>query len=150
MTGPRADFTCLSAKCKGEQGQAVYELPVASARCPVCGSKRIVRVWSGKAPGIVRSRALHRKVSAAGARVMDRHAEGKAAQRRIEKDARELRALGVGVPGGVGMGSTQQALGWLGVAVQAGGARPGGSPPAPLARVIGRRVATNIMGSDGA
>lgn len=44
---PRADFACLSRKCKTEAGEAsVYELPVGATRCPVCGSKRIARLFN--------------------------------------------------------------------------------------------------------
>jgi DNA-directed RNA polymerase subunit RPC12/RpoP len=45
--GPRADFTCLSPKCRQDEGATVYEdLPTATTRCPVCGSKRIMRLYN--------------------------------------------------------------------------------------------------------
>lgn len=53
---PRADFACLSKKCDTPEGASVYELPVGSKRCPVCGSKRIrhlfnsINVATGRAP----------------------------------------------------------------------------------------------------
>ncbi len=44
---PRADFTCLSPKCRQDGAATVYEdLPIASKRCPVCGSKRITRLYN--------------------------------------------------------------------------------------------------------
>ena len=44
---PTADFVCLSARCKTEDGAAPeYELPISAKRCPVCGSKRIRRLFN--------------------------------------------------------------------------------------------------------
>jgi hypothetical protein len=44
---PRADFACLSKKCRTETGEAtVYELPTTATRCPVCGSKRVTRLYN--------------------------------------------------------------------------------------------------------
>ena len=42
--GPRADFSCSGKKCRTEDGAAtVYvDLPIATTRCPVCGSKFFV------------------------------------------------------------------------------------------------------------
>ena len=45
MTGPRANFVCLSPKCHTETGATVYELPVSATRCAVCGSKRVKRLF---------------------------------------------------------------------------------------------------------
>lgn len=43
---PRANFSCNSPKCRTEDGAApVYELPVTAKRCPVCASKRLVRLF---------------------------------------------------------------------------------------------------------
>jgi hypothetical protein len=44
----RADYSCLSKKCRKEDDNSspVYELPVGATRCPVCGSKRIVRLFN--------------------------------------------------------------------------------------------------------
>src|SRR3989338_7773680 len=52
---PRADFACLSRKCRSEtEGAApIYELPVGATRCPVCGSKRLQRLWN-RAPAVLR------------------------------------------------------------------------------------------------
>jgi len=44
---PRADFACLSRKCRSDSGEApVYELPVTATSCPVCRSKRVQRIWT--------------------------------------------------------------------------------------------------------
>ena len=44
---PRADFTCLSPHCRQDGAATVYEdLPITSTRCPVCGSKRITRLYN--------------------------------------------------------------------------------------------------------
>ena len=44
---PTADYSCNSPKCRTEDGAApVYELPIRSLRCPVCGSKRITRLFN--------------------------------------------------------------------------------------------------------
>jgi len=46
MPGPRSDFLCLSKKCKTPEGAPVFELPVEAKRCPVCGSKRLQRIYA--------------------------------------------------------------------------------------------------------
>ena len=44
---PRADWTCLSPKCRQDGAATVYEdLPLNTTRCPVCGSKRITRLYN--------------------------------------------------------------------------------------------------------
>lgn len=44
---PRADFACLSKKCRTDEGEAtVYELPIDAKVCPVCASKRIQRLYN--------------------------------------------------------------------------------------------------------
>src|SRR5438094_8255076 len=42
---PRANWVCNSKKCETAEGAPVYELPVNAARCAVCGSKRIKRLF---------------------------------------------------------------------------------------------------------
>lgn len=44
----RNDFTCLGKKCRTEDGAAtVYmDLPSTTTRCPVCGSRRITKIFS--------------------------------------------------------------------------------------------------------
>src|SRR5207245_7134654 len=44
--GPHADFVCNAKRCRREDGSApTYDLPVAATRCPVCGSRRIIRLF---------------------------------------------------------------------------------------------------------
>ena len=43
---PRADFTCLSGKCDKAGRLVTYELPIKATRCPVCGSKKIKRLYN--------------------------------------------------------------------------------------------------------
>ena len=52
---PRADFVCLSQQCEKKGLPSVYELPVLSKVCPVCGKKRLrqlpaIRVNKGTKP----------------------------------------------------------------------------------------------------
>lgn len=47
LMAPRADWTCLSPKCRQDGAATVYEdLPLNTTRCPVCGSKRIQRLYN--------------------------------------------------------------------------------------------------------
>jgi hypothetical protein len=57
MPGPHADYACLSPKCRQPDGAAVYDLPVGSTRCPVCGSKRLQRLFN--AVNVGRGMAAH-------------------------------------------------------------------------------------------
>jgi hypothetical protein len=43
---PHADFACNSKTCKTAKGATVYDLPVNATRCPVCGTKKIIRLFS--------------------------------------------------------------------------------------------------------
>lgn len=43
---PSADFSCLGKKCRTDEGAPVYELPIDATRCPVCGSKRLTRLFN--------------------------------------------------------------------------------------------------------
>ena len=45
MQGPRANWACLSKTCQQDGAATIYELPVSATRCPVCGSKRITRLY---------------------------------------------------------------------------------------------------------
>lgn len=53
---PRADFSCLSKKCRTEEGAPVYELPIDAKVCPVCGSKRLTRLFNAVA--VIGTRAV--------------------------------------------------------------------------------------------
>jgi len=53
---PRADFVCNSKKCQTPEGEVpMYELPVGATHCPVCGSKRIKRLFN--AVNVLRGRS---------------------------------------------------------------------------------------------
>lgn len=53
---PRADFVCNSKACQTPDGDApMYELPVGATRCPLCGSKRIKRLFN--AVNVLRGRS---------------------------------------------------------------------------------------------
>ena len=43
---PLADFSCLSKKCRTDEGAPVYELPIDAKVCPSCASKRITRLFN--------------------------------------------------------------------------------------------------------
>jgi hypothetical protein len=45
MPPPRANFACLSAKCQQDGAASIYELPISATRCPVCGSKKVRRLF---------------------------------------------------------------------------------------------------------
>jgi hypothetical protein len=42
----RAMFMCNSKTCRTKKGARQYELPTATTRCPVCGSKKIVKLMN--------------------------------------------------------------------------------------------------------
>jgi hypothetical protein len=60
MPPPRANFACLGKKCETETGAAVYELPIAARRCPVCGSTRIRRLFDAVNIGSAQHRAAEK------------------------------------------------------------------------------------------
>jgi len=43
---PLADFACLGRKCATPEGATVHELPIDAKFCPVCGSKRVQRLFN--------------------------------------------------------------------------------------------------------
>lgn len=58
VPGPHADHACLGAKCRQPDGSAsVYDLPTGSTRCPVCGSRRLTRLFN--AVNVGRGMAQH-------------------------------------------------------------------------------------------
>ena len=153
--GPHADFACLSKKCTTDDGATVYDLPVATTRCPVCGSKRIKRLWTGQAPGVLSTGYRERQgmIDRAGARAVDHYENGKAAARRIEKDNRELWAQGIGVTGGVSMMPMSRAKNEPLIARALAGASYGsgtavaGTPPQLGALKPGPKSLTSVHGS---
>ena len=93
MPPPSADFACLSKKCATDEGAPTYELPVAATRCPVCGSKRITRIWTP--PAILRSgqRAITRLVDQAGAEAQLAQHTTRDARLAAEKSGNPVRAV---------------------------------------------------------
>lgn len=109
---PHADFACNSKTCKTVKGATVYDLPVNSTRCPVCGSRRIIRLFS--APHISRG------IAAQTGKMMERdHVR----QQRAKDDAKTAQhnapMLGVslqnGIPGALREGMDK--MGYKGAAV---------------------------------
>lgn len=132
---PRANFACLSKKCATNDGATVYELPVATTRCPVCGSKRIKRLWSGpeNAPAI--SKGIAKFVDSAAEPAYEQ------ATRHVDR-GRELerQAMKAGVPSfAVPINQVGPALARLGA-----GAIPlpaiGGSRPVPVTHPVLARI----------
>lgn len=55
--GPRADFMCPTKACQQDGAASVYELPVGATRCPMCGSKRLRRLFNAVNVGSADARA---------------------------------------------------------------------------------------------
>src|SRR3970040_2261184 len=142
---PRADFACLSRKCRSEtEGAApIYELPVGATRCPACGSKRLQRLWNRAAahlrgaqpePGNLRSSSMATNLDRLAAPEIERmeHRESAA------KDARTSGGVGEGFA--VRLRQTPATLAKFGARAQAGQV-PGGAanvPPGEFAPVQGQ------------
>lgn len=90
--GPRADFACLSKKCQQDGAATVYELPVASTRCPVCSSRRLQRLYN-QAPGILRSgsRQIQHIIDDAGSQAQAKQDTVRQAEQRLLKAHSEIR-----------------------------------------------------------
>ena len=84
----RNDFTCLSKKCDVEGAATVYEdLPSTTTRCPVCGSKRIRKIYSAQ----VNTSGVAKHVDAALERSGLREQQAvKDGARKFESDNRKL------------------------------------------------------------
>src|SRR3990167_5880393 len=100
---PRANFVCNAKRCATDEGAPIYELPVGSTRCPVCGSKRLKRVWAGpeNAPSINKGIAKFVDSAAEPAyeqatRIIDR---GKEVERQAQKAGVPSFAVPVGQVG---------------------------------------------------
>jgi hypothetical protein len=123
---PHADFACNSKVCATKKGAAVYDLPVNATACPVCRSRRIIRLFS--APNI--SRGIAKQSDALlGPQYQKQRAqkdEAKAKQKEapmIAVDARQ------GLAAAVQQGMARAGYGHIPVPVPA--ASPGGSRPTP-------------------
>jgi len=95
--GPISDFVCLGPKCRTDDGAPTYpDLPIKSTRCPVCGSKRLQRLWN-KAPGMIRPgmRQIHHIGDMAAADAQAVRNEGRDAALKAEKEGRPTLAVPV-------------------------------------------------------
>lgn len=115
----RADFACLSKKCKTEAGAPTYELPVDSQRCPRCGSKRLQRLWN-RAPGVTTGLVKH--AEALVGPTMDAQQAAKDRARETQKTAPNL-AVPISQ-----LGSTLAQMGGGTFNAVAGAARPSAAP----------------------
>ena len=126
----RADFACLSKKCRQPDGEApVYELPAIATRCPVCSSKRIQRLFNSVNVMRAGFRPLNAVVDRALAEVGETYHDQKDARLRGLK--REAPALAVPIRQVAGMLS--------GLDVQTG-SRPSEAPFHPLAPALQGRT----------
>jgi len=142
MTAPRADFACMGKQCRTDEGAPTYELPVTATRCPVCGSRRLQRLWN-KAPGMLRSgsRDMQKIIDQAGGEAMDRHGALKSARLQHDKDAREIAAANGGRPvPSLAVPIDQLLTKVQGLGLKSGEARPTDSLTSPLlAGTVARR-----------
>lgn len=116
--GPRADYCCLSKKCQQDGGSTVYEdLPINTTRCPVCGSKRITRLYNHVNVGRGISTGVDRMVQP----VADEHD-------RLRANARAGEARGVTNGTGVRRASFMVPMTEI-EGVQKGGSRPATGVP---------------------
>ncbi len=103
MPAPRADFSCSSKKCRTEEGSPVYEdLPITSTRCPVCGSKRITRLWNS-APHVSHGVAKHVDALVARSGYPEQRHEQRDARLQYEADLREAADRGNGAAARAGV-----------------------------------------------
>lgn len=130
--GPRADFACLSKKCQQDGAASVYELPVAATRCPVCGSKRLQRLYNA----INVSSGIARRTDAIAGPAYEQAVAGKNAAR----DSRRHVAPPIAVPvNGIGaaLGKLHPAFSGVGFA---GGKGVASSAPPPLPGPVLRKL----------
>jgi hypothetical protein len=115
--GPRADWTCLSKKCQQDGAATVYyDLPINTTRCPVCGSKRITRLYNA----VNVARGIATGVDRMVQPVADEHD-------RIRSAARAGEARGIADGSGQRRASFMQPIS----AITGQGAAPGKALPAP-------------------
>jgi hypothetical protein len=139
--GPRADFVCLSKKCFQDGAATVYELPVASTRCPVCSSKRIQRLYNS-APAVLRGvpdtftatrRVIDHIVDDAGSAALAKADAGK--QQRLA--AQKANAPMFAVPLKQ-LGASLASFGIQAPNINMAGSRPSLAPAHPVAPMIRR------------
>ena len=146
MPDPRADFTCLGKKCRTEEGAPTYaDLPITTKVCPVCASKRVVRVYNHvniSRPGFYRVNHL---VDAAGADALERKHD--ATDSRIANLKRGSPSFAVPISQlGASLGRLHPAFG--GLTVPQGGSKPSGAGMVnPVGGMIEGKVPSMAPGS---
>ena len=129
---PRADFACLSKKCATADGAPVLELPVTATRCPVCGSKRLRRIWTP--PHI--NRGIATFVDSAAEPAYDQATRISDRGKEVERQAQKAGVPSFAVPVGQ-VGAALARLGAGPIALPMGG---GGSRPMPLTHPVLARI----------
>jgi hypothetical protein len=125
--GPRADFACMSSKCRQDQASTVYpDLPINTKFCPVCRSKRIVRLYNTCNVLPSGARQLQHFVDDAGSEAQAKATAGRDARLAAEKAGAPMFAVPIKQLGA--------ALGQYGIQanVQMAGSRPTVAPAMPL------------------
>jgi hypothetical protein len=132
--GPRADFVCLNKKCQQDGAATVYELPVASTRCPVCSSKRIQRLYN-VAPGVLTSgsRQIQRVIDQAGSEAQDKQVRNRDARLQAEKHEAPMFAVPIRQ-----LGPALKSFGIQAPAINFSGSRPSFAPALPVIPEIRR------------
>lgn len=136
MPGPHADFACLAKKCRTENGSAtVYDLPVTATRCPVCGSKRVQRLYTAVNVASGMARAVDRIADAPITAALAQKDAAKAARNRPADQVRQAPAISVPI------GQLAGTLRAMGRPVQVGEtARPVPRPAVPVQQVFRGRL----------
>jgi len=101
MPAPRADFACLAPKCQQDGAATIYELPVTATRCPVCGSKRVRRLYNAVQIGSSTARAHDKILESSSIPAQMDAAKDKAVSNTIRGEA--LAAAGGSAQGALGV-----------------------------------------------
>lgn len=97
--GPRANFACLAKRCQQDGAATIYELPITATRCPVCGSKRIRRLYDSINISSGVARKTDALVGPTIEQALDRDAEVRASAAQNQKLAGAVRAVPIGQVG---------------------------------------------------
>lgn len=148
--GPRADFACLSKKCQQDGSATVYpDLPISSTRCPVCGSKRLQRLYNSVNVAMGKAKAVDAIVEPAYTAAHEEKNKAEEAQRQ----RRVAPPLAVPIVNGVirmdGSFAARQfpQLQTLQTTAMPGGSRPLPQAPTVVGQKIQRRPPRPAMGS---
>lgn len=117
----RAMFACNSPTCRTKKGARVYELPAATTRCGVCGSKKIQRLMSGFNISKGIAKRSDAKMEPEYTRQQQQRDRAKAQQRVAPMLAVDHKSLGLS-------GAVSKAMG---MPVNFGGVAPGAARPTP-------------------